>query len=182
METKSLDSTLNGRYVNQPAFRRLGLTMLIDSKPTFNKGEIAKASIIQFATSQSVLIVQMKYLQNPAQSPTLKQLINSNDLIKVGVGIFDDLEKIKQDFGYSYQCYLDLGMAMGRCGDESPKARGLAALVEHFFGLRMSKSNAIRMGNWEMDRLSDGKCRRLNCLSICSCLLTERNAVVFSSS
>ena len=65
----------------------------IEWKPNFSKGGTNKASLLQLATSDSVLLVQLLQLQRIPAS--LRDLLSSQTILKVGVAVFDDLKKLR---------------------------------------------------------------------------------------
>lgn len=79
----------------------LAVGLDIEWKPSFSRGGNRKTAIIQISTLSSVLIAQVI---NHRQLPQpLIDLISDGQCKKVGVGILQDLEKIKSDFLASYR-------------------------------------------------------------------------------
>ena len=81
----------------------LALGFDVEWKPSRYKGETSKVSVIQLSTSKSALILQTSVLINNKKSlislQTLQIILNSTRILKVGVGIVDDLKKLLSDHG-----------------------------------------------------------------------------------
>lgn len=85
----------------------LALGFDVEWKPAVYKGSTSKVSVIQISTSNSALILQTSVLLNAKKSlnslQTLKYILMSPRILKVGVGIVDDLKKLHFDYGvYMY--------------------------------------------------------------------------------
>ena len=67
----------------------------IEWQPSTQKYKISPVSLIQIATARSVLLVQLNFMGRiPVE---LHNLIASDSVAKVGVGIYDDLIKISKE-------------------------------------------------------------------------------------
>ena len=84
----------------------------IEWRPTFLKGHSAyKTALIQISTDKSCLLVQMIYLDSiPAE---LSSLLLSKRVVKVGVGVLDDIKKAAKDhlpeLSIHESAYVDIG-------------------------------------------------------------------------
>jgi hypothetical protein len=106
----------------------------VEWRPNFLQKSQNKISLVQVATPTSALLIQMKFVQKPP--PSLVEIVSSKEIMKVGVGILEDLQKLEQDFGVPFNNFHDIGSAAKRIDRESiSNSRfGLAALVERFLG------------------------------------------------
>jgi hypothetical protein len=94
---------------NQPKIAKvsvhkaLALGFDVEWKPSVYKGSTSKVSVIQISTSKSALILQTNALLNSKKSlnsvQTLQTILSSTRILKVGVGIVDDLKKLHFDYG-----------------------------------------------------------------------------------
>ena len=84
---------------------------------------------------------------------TLKDMLTDSEVIKMGVGIFDDAQKLKKDLGLPLRGALDLRHFVR---EHRPliKKTGLAGLAMAFLGTEMDKDWRIRASDWETDPLS----------------------------
>lgn len=84
----------------------------IEWRPTFLKGHSAyKTALIQISTDKSCLLVQMTYLDDiPAE---LSRLLVSKRVVKVGVGVLEDIKKAARDYlpgaKIHESAYIDIG-------------------------------------------------------------------------
>jgi hypothetical protein len=77
-------------------------------------------------------------------------------VLKVGVGILDDLKKLRKDFNVPYKQYVDIGTAAKRSRNNSGLRKfGLAGLTKQYFNVNLVKPKSISMSNWETYTLSD---------------------------
>ena len=87
--------------------------------------------------------------------PLLHQLLNSESIIKLGVGIDGDFKRLVNE-GYvaaGNQSFLDLRFLAVHSPTCEPG--GLAALVRQMLKRKLDKDWRIRASNWEVDELSD---------------------------
>ena len=78
-------------YGKRDIFKSVGLD--VEWKPNKKNQINNKVALIQISTNSSVLLIQMNKLKTIPQP--LFDLIVSKDILKVGVGILDDLAKLK---------------------------------------------------------------------------------------
>ena len=85
------------------------------------------------------------------------EIMKSKHILKVGVGIRDDLEKLLMDFNIKYDTFLDLRSISRKKAQSS----SLEFLCKHYFGQnsKIQKSKSVQMSNWELYRLSDPQIR-----------------------
>lgn len=58
-----------------------------------------KLSLIQFATETSALVIQLKYFHKSTLNKTLKQILIDDNVLKVGVNIFENLSILHDHYG-----------------------------------------------------------------------------------
>lgn len=99
----------------------------IEWRPNFARGGGQnKVALVQLATAESALLIQMKFagsgkgdhvppdVAKKRMIATLTRVLNSDHIVKVGVGIAEDLVKLERDFGVSFRNFVDLGLASKR--------------------------------------------------------------------
>lgn len=96
----------NAKLSKISSHKVLALGFDCEWRPTTHKGGDHKVAIIQLSTSKSALILQMGTLMNSANRSkgkggleTLKSILINPKLLKVGVGVLDDLKKLNYDHG-----------------------------------------------------------------------------------
>jgi ribonuclease D len=117
-----------------------------ETRPAFRKGESYAPSLVQVATAQAVYLFQ---IQQVDCSAVLKDLLDSESVVKAGVSLAYDLRQLKQVFPFEEKAVVDVGWAAKRQGLEQTGVRNLAAL---FLGMRIPKG--AKTTNWSSPRLS----------------------------
>ncbi len=126
-----------------------------ESKPTFAKGEVSTGPhLVQLATDQGAWLFQVdRAMQAPAPVlDTLRTVLESSSILKVGFGLGDDLRRLRSKLGVEPRNVLDLATALRRGERNTVGAR---TAVARFFGQRLQKSRRITTTNWAQARLSD---------------------------
>ena len=134
----------------------------VEWRPPFKAGAHNKVALVQLATTSSVMLVQLNRF--PDFPEALADIIKSDRVVKVGVGVLEDLKLLKKDYGVAFSTFHDLGTAAKRlnqrvtaAGDDSqplPATYGLQSMAKAFLGVDVAKPKRIRMGNWESRVLS----------------------------
>jgi ribonuclease D len=117
-----------------------------ESKPAFSKGEKYLPSIVQIATANGVYIFQLAKIK---QLKFLKPILESENLLKVGIAIRDDILKLRDIENFkpaSFQDIGDLTKPLGVC------QTGLRNLTGIFLKHRISKTSQVT--DWSQENLS----------------------------
>ncbi|MBF8272085.1 MAG: 3'-5' exonuclease [Magnetococcales bacterium] len=112
-----------------------------ETKPVFKKGISHLPSLLQLAAADSVFLFQLNRLTNFVP---LQELLESHSVLKVGVGIAQDLEQLRAIFPFNPSHFYDLGEIARAMGMES---HGLRTMAARFFHFRISKR--AQCSNWE---------------------------------
>ncbi|VXB00869.1 3'-5' exonuclease [Massilia sp. 9I] len=126
-----------------------------ESKPTFAKGEVSTGPhLVQLATDELAYLFQ---IGSAASAQTalgvLKPVLESEQILKVGFGLGDDLKRLRAKLGVEARNVLDLATAMRRRGERN--TLGAKTAVARFFGQRLQKSRRITTTNWALPQLSE---------------------------
>jgi RNA polymerase sigma factor for flagellar operon FliA len=125
-----------------------------ESKPTFRKGEESTGPhLLQFATDETAYLFQVA--RPEALAPlhdTLRALLASPTLLKVGFGLSDDLRRVRSKLGIEPQNVLDLSTALRI---DKKHTLGAKAAVARYFGQTLQKSRRITTTNWSLPHLTD---------------------------
>jgi hypothetical protein len=131
----------------------------VEWRPSFNKGtKNNKVSLIQLCTMNSAILIQIMELNHIPKS--LKEVMQSKNIIKVGVGILDDLDKLEKDWNLPYRsgAFFDLGAVTRRLLNDSMAKCGLVSLAHKYLDTQMvTKPKKIQMSNWENVVLTDAQ-------------------------
>jgi hypothetical protein len=120
----------------------------------------SNVSLIQIANEERIALFQVA-LFKPARSladlvsPSLKRLIESPDVIKVGVAIKADCTRLRKYLGIDARATFELShlFKLVKYGRDNPKLvnkRGvnLSEQMREHFGLPLEKSDDVRCGDW----------------------------------
>lgn len=118
----------------------------IESKPCFKKGEFNYPSVLQLATAEEVFLV--KLLEIKDRTPLLP-FLESDKVIKAGVGIRDDVRRLATLLDFSPGAFMEISTLAQKLGYIKT---GLAFLTGELFGLKLSKRS--RLTNWERKELT----------------------------
>ncbi len=125
-----------------------------ESKPTFTKGEVSTGPhLVQLATDDLAYLFQIG--RPEALAPlldTLRAVLESPAILKVGFGLADDLRRVRDKLGIDAQNVLDLSTALRI---DKKHTLGAKAAVARYFGQAMQKSKRITTTNWAQPVLTD---------------------------
>ena len=118
-----------------------------ESRPAFFKGQKFPVSIIQLATHEEAFIFQLKYVRFAGR---LVELLSDESIIKVGVGVQDDIRRLNELCKFKHGGFFDLSAEMKRKGVVQSGARALTA---RYLGRKLVKSS--QKTNWAVSRLTE---------------------------
>jgi len=121
-----------------------------ESKPNFIKGEKSNGiAIMQISSSSRCYIFQMQNITDPT---VLGELVMHSKTIKIGVGLKDDLAKLRSQYKFHPAAFVDLGTIFRAFGRRnSVGSKQLVALV---LNQKLRKSKKATMSNWAVETLS----------------------------
>lgn len=126
----------------------------LEWKPSFTSNQHNKAALIQLATTEAILIIQIQNL--PSIPQLLKELFMNRHILKVGVGVHDDLVRLHKDYHIPSRGFVDLACVAKELDRKIPRV-GLSALYYEYFKVTVPKMKHVRMGNWEQKVLSESQ-------------------------
>ncbi|MBA5686815.1 3'-5' exonuclease [Rugamonas apoptosis] len=122
-----------------------------ESKPTFLKGEKSTGPhLIQLATDRIAYLFPVG--AHPARD-VLKAILESEQTIKVGFGLSDDVKRLHAKLEIQAARVLDLSVALRTPGQRNDL--GAKTAVAKFFGQKLQKSKKISTTNWATPRLNE---------------------------
>lgn len=114
-----------------------------ETKPMFKPGRRNPTALLQLATERLALLVRLQHAGLP--DPIIR-LLESPNVLKVGVAVHDDIKGLQRVKMFSPNGFIDLQAIVPRFGIEAKGLRKMAAIV---LGGRISKSQ--QLSNWEAD-------------------------------
>lgn len=122
-----------------------------ESKPTFRKGEVSTGPhLVQLASDGHVWLFPVS---QAVDRDSLRAVLESPTLLKVGMGLGNDRSALKSRLGIELANVLDLGEALR--GHWHRGTVGAKVAVARFFGQRLIKSKKTGTSNWALPRLSE---------------------------
>jgi ribonuclease D len=118
----------------------------IEVRPTFKSGDHFPPALVQLAGRHRVFLVQLKRVSALHE---LGALFADARVIKTGVAVSGDLEKLHEVMRFEPAGFIDLGKLAARKGI---KAGGVRTLAAQLLGLRISKG--AQCSNWERAELA----------------------------
>ena len=118
-----------------------------ETKPVFKKGVKHKIALIQISNSHHSWLFRMNKIGFPMQ---LMEFLEDESILKVGVGLTDDMKRLKEVCEFNPGGFLDLQKYVEAFNIESKSLKKIVAIV---MGYKISKSQ--QMSNWESPDLSE---------------------------
>lgn len=120
-----------------------------ETKPAFQKGVTHSIALLQLSTPEQVYLFR---LNKTGLTPELTEILASEDIVKIGVGIRDDIRGLRHLREFSPKQFLDLQLYVKAFGIEEMSFSKLMAII---FNVRISKRQ--RTSNWEAPMLTSAQ-------------------------
>ena len=120
-----------------------------ETKPSFKKGQINQVALLQLSNSTKAWLLRLNKLGLPNE---VVDLFEDNSLIKVGVGIRDDIRALNRFKPFKAGGFVEVQDVARDNGLKDFSLKKLAGIV---LNVRVSKRQ--RLSNWESDDLSEGQ-------------------------
>lgn len=121
-----------------------------ESKPTFVTGDVSEGPhVVQFALHHKAYLFQLHRAEG---LPFLLELLQSEQLIKVGFGLKSDRGHIRAKLGIHFNAVVDLNTVFSMDGYH--KEMGVRAAVGLVLKQRFAKSRHVTTSNWSQPQLT----------------------------
>jgi len=117
-----------------------------ETRPSFRKGRVNQPSLIQLAAPDRIFLVQLAFVPF---GEGLAALLENEKIIKVGVGIEDDMRELGRLHPFERAGVVDLGDVARSL---KLPTQGLRNMAANLLGWRISKGS--RCSNWSLPDLS----------------------------
>lgn len=117
-----------------------------ETRPSFRRGESNTISLLQLATEKRAYLFRLKKI-GPNQ--LLKDLLESNDYLKVGLSVHDDFHSLNRWMPCQPNNFIELQRYVKAFGIEEMSLQKIYAIVFH---KRISKRQ--QLSNWEAEELT----------------------------
>lgn len=119
-----------------------------ETKPSFKKGQFNHVSLLQLSTTEQAFLFRLNKIGFPDQ---LRNLMEKENLIKIGAAVNDDLKGLgKLTDSFYPQSFFDLNDELKKVGFHNVGVRNLSGMV---LKIRISKSEQV--SNWESEILTE---------------------------
>ncbi len=122
-----------------------------ETRPSFKKGVIYPTALIQISALDQVWLLRVSRMGYP---PELLELLTRDDILKVGLGLNDDLRRLKADFQFEPGGFLDLQQYVTAFRIEEKGLKKMSGIV---LGRRISKAQQV--SNWDANLLTEAQLR-----------------------
>jgi len=141
------DETLRRTMPELLAEKILGFD--IEIRPSFKVGDHFSPALLQLAGKKKVFLVQLKKVKHVH---VLDALFSDDRVIKTGVAVSGDIEKLHEIMDFAPAAFIDLGKMAAKKGI---KANGVRTLAAQLLGFRISKG--AQCSNWERSELASAQ-------------------------
>lgn len=135
----------------EPLFQSKVIGFDTETRPSFKRGVLYPVSMIQFGTEDYVVLLRLNKINF---TKTIQSLLSDENIIKVGVGIRDDLSALQRLVKFQPSSCIDLQNMVGAYGINEKSFAKLMAII---FGVHISKRQ--RTSNWAADVLTEAQIR-----------------------
>ncbi len=122
-----------------------------ETRPSFKKGVVYPTALIQISALNQAWLLRVSRMGYP---PELLEVLTRDDILKVGLGLNDDLRRLKADFQFEPGGFLDLQQYVTAFRIEEKGLKKLSGIV---LGRRISKAQQV--SNWDADLLTEAQLR-----------------------
>lgn len=122
-----------------------------ETRPSFKKGKVYPTSLIQIASLEKAWILRVSRIGYPG---ALLELLSNENPLKIGLGLQDDLRRLRADFHFEPSGFLDLQHYVEAFRIEEKGLKKISGIV---LNRRISKSQQV--SNWDADILSEPQLR-----------------------
>jgi len=120
-----------------------------ETKPSFKKGPRNKVSLLQFCSSEGAFLIR---INKTGFHTALVKLFENESVMKVGIGIRDDLQGLKKLRQFQPCGFTDLQDLSQKLGFKALSLKGMAAEV-----LNLWISKRQRLTNWDAEKLTSSQ-------------------------
>ena len=122
-----------------------------ETRPSFKKGKVYPTSLIQLATLEQAWIVRVSRMGYPR---ALLKILSDELPMKIGLGLKDDIRRLRADFHFEPMGFLDLQHYVPAFKIDEKGLKKISGIV---LNRRISKSQQV--SNWDADELTEAQLR-----------------------
>lgn len=118
-----------------------------ETRPSFKKGQLYHVALLQLAVPGKVFLIRT---QQTGLSDGLASILETEDIVKAGVAIRDDIKGLQKFRRFEPSGFNDLALTARQAGLEVESVKKLTGLL---LGFRISKG--AQTSNWEAQVLTE---------------------------
>ncbi|KAM6912997.1 exonuclease 3'-5' domain-containing protein 2 [Xenentodon cancila] len=122
------------------------------------KGRASAVSLLQMATYSGLCVLVRLLAFRNGQQPfplSLMDVLRDPQVLKVGIGCYEDGKRLTRDFGLSVTCTVDLRyLALRQRRSSVSNGLSLKSLAADLLNVSLDKSLVLRCSDWEADQLT----------------------------
>ncbi|XP_041827754.1 exonuclease 3'-5' domain-containing protein 2 isoform X2 [Melanotaenia boesemani] len=122
------------------------------------KGRACAVSLLQLATYSGLCVLVRLLVFRHGQQPfplSLMEVLRDPNILKVGVGCYEDGKRLTRDYGLSLMCTVDLRyLALRQRQSSVNNGLSLKSLASDLLNISLDKSLELRCSDWEADQLT----------------------------
>lgn len=122
-----------------------------ETRPSFRKGKKNNIALVQLATHEKAFLVRLAFT---GWIDKLDQVFSDEEVLKIGVGLRDDLRELRNWSHFRPAGFIDLQEYVRAFGITDMSLVKIAAIV-----LRGRISKSQQLSNWETETLSEKQMR-----------------------
>jgi len=120
-----------------------------ETRPSFKKGQVNRVALLQLSTHDRAFLFRLNKVGLPDE---LKKVLQSKDILKLGVAIRDDIKALQHLGNFTPGGFVELQNEVKDFGIQNFSLKKLAGII---LGIRISK--AQQLSNWEADLLTEAQ-------------------------
>lgn len=120
-----------------------------ETKPSFTKGKTNKVALMQLSTNDCCFLFRLNRIGLP---PSLVNLLENKDVVKVGLSLHDDFAALKKRAKVTPEAVIELQEYVRAFGIKDQSLQKIYAIL---FNRKISKSQ--QLSNWEADALTESQ-------------------------
>jgi ribonuclease D len=118
-----------------------------ETRPSFKKGEVYQVALLQLSTETDAYLIRLHNIKNFS---LFRTLFESQQVVKAGVAIRDDLKQLQKRFQFTPSRFVEL---QDLAKSKGLKNFGLKGMAEEVLGATITKGP--KTTNWEASELTD---------------------------
>lgn len=122
-----------------------------ETRPSFKKGKVYPTSLIQLATLEQAWILRVNRIGYPR---ALLKILSDEQPMKIGLGLQDDIRRLRADFQFEPMGFLDLQHYVPAFRIDEKGLKKISGIV-----LRRRISKSQQVSNWDADVLTEAQLR-----------------------